>query len=114
MEEGHMESTHSMGLNAGTVAEIVNMHITCISLCAWIQGNIGWGLGLGLPDLFMSIAIMSSSFVYSTGSPLTWTTDSGSHLCSFRLTAVALVTRKGGNGGWIWDNLNEGHLDYLF
>ncbi|XAR48005.1 hypothetical protein NMG60_11030679 [Bertholletia excelsa] len=42
------------------------------------------------------------------------TTSLGSYLSSFILTVVALLTRTGGKGGWIPDNLNEGHLDYFF
>ncbi|PON54113.1 Proton-dependent oligopeptide transporter [Trema orientale] len=38
----------------------------------------------------------------------------GYYLCSFILTIVTYFTTKGGKVGWIPDNLNEGHLDYLF
>ncbi|KAL9254889.1 NRT1/ PTR FAMILY 8.3-like protein [Drosera capensis] len=39
------------------------------------------------------------------------TTSLGSYLSSLILT---VVTTADGNGGWIPDNLNEGHLDYFF
>ncbi|ESW30826.1 hypothetical protein PHAVU_002G185700 [Phaseolus vulgaris] len=42
------------------------------------------------------------------------TTSLGSYLSSFILTVVTYFTTKGGNPGWIPDNLNEGHLDYFF
>lgn len=42
------------------------------------------------------------------------TTALGSYLTSFMLTVVSYLTTKGGQPGWIPDNLNEGHLDYFF
>ncbi|XP_042501746.1 protein NRT1/ PTR FAMILY 8.3-like [Macadamia integrifolia] len=42
------------------------------------------------------------------------TTALGNYLSSFILTIVTTVTTKGGQPGWIPDNLNEGHLDYFF
>lgn len=42
------------------------------------------------------------------------TTAFGSYLTSFMLTVVSYLTTKGGQPGWIPDNLNEGHLDYFF
>ncbi|CAI9096858.1 OLC1v1033096C3 [Oldenlandia corymbosa var. corymbosa] len=42
------------------------------------------------------------------------TTSLGNYLSSFILTLVAYFTTKGGNIGWIPDNLNKGHLDYFF
>nr|KYP61281.1 Peptide transporter PTR2 [Cajanus cajan] len=38
----------------------------------------------------------------------------GNYLSSFILTIVSYFTTKGGNVGWIPDNLNQGHLDYFF
>ncbi|XP_043695859.1 protein NRT1/ PTR FAMILY 8.3-like isoform X4 [Telopea speciosissima] len=38
----------------------------------------------------------------------------GNYLSSFILTIVTTLTTKGGNPGWIPNNLNEGHLDYFF
>ncbi|XWS64019.1 hypothetical protein CRYUN_Cryun06bG0150900 [Craigia yunnanensis] len=38
----------------------------------------------------------------------------GNYLCSFILTVVTYFTTKGGQTGWIPDNLNKGHLDYFF
>ncbi|GMN61903.1 hypothetical protein TIFTF001_031003 [Ficus carica] len=38
----------------------------------------------------------------------------GYYLSSFILTVVTYFTRNDGKGGWITDNLNEGHLDYYF
>jgi peptide/histidine transporter 3/4 len=38
----------------------------------------------------------------------------GSYLSSVILTSVSYITTKGGNPGWIPDNLNEGHLDRFF
>ncbi|XP_078161494.1 protein NRT1/ PTR FAMILY 8.3-like isoform X1 [Carex rostrata] len=38
----------------------------------------------------------------------------GNYLSSFILTLVTYYTTKGGNPGWIPDNLNQGHLDYFF
>jgi len=42
------------------------------------------------------------------------TTAGGNYLSTFILTMVAYFTTRGGNPGWIPDNLNEGHLDYFF
>ncbi|KAL5554163.1 hypothetical protein UlMin_041564 [Ulmus minor] len=42
------------------------------------------------------------------------TTSLGNYLSSLILTLVTYFTTKGGNVGWITDNLNEGHLDYFF
>ncbi|CAN6281618.1 unnamed protein product [Urochloa humidicola] len=42
------------------------------------------------------------------------TTAFGNYLSTFILTMVAYFTTRGGNPGWIPDNLNEGHLDYFF
>ncbi|GMH24480.1 hypothetical protein Nepgr_026323 [Nepenthes gracilis] len=42
------------------------------------------------------------------------TTSLGSYLSSLILTIVNAVTTADGGGGWIPDNLNEGHLDYFF
>jgi solute carrier family 15 (peptide/histidine transporter), member 3/4 len=42
------------------------------------------------------------------------TTALGNYMSSFILTLVTYFTTKGGNPGWIPDNLNEGHLDYYF
>ncbi|XP_042413466.1 protein NRT1/ PTR FAMILY 8.3-like isoform X1 [Zingiber officinale] len=38
----------------------------------------------------------------------------GNYLSSFIVTVVASITTRGGQIGWIPDNLNEGHLDYYF
>lgn len=38
----------------------------------------------------------------------------GYYLSSFILTVLTYFTRNDGKGGWITDNLNEGHLDYYF
>ncbi|PON54123.1 Proton-dependent oligopeptide transporter [Trema orientale] len=38
----------------------------------------------------------------------------GFYMNSFTLTVVTYFTTKGGKVGWIPENLNEGHLDYLF
>jgi len=42
------------------------------------------------------------------------TTAFGNYLSTFILTMVAYFTTRGGNPGWIPDNLNQGHLDYFF
>jgi len=42
------------------------------------------------------------------------TTALGNYLSAFILTMVAYFTTRGGNPGWIPDNLNGGHLDYFF
>ncbi|KAL5554162.1 hypothetical protein UlMin_041563 [Ulmus minor] len=42
------------------------------------------------------------------------TTSLGNYLSSLILTLVTYFSTKGGNVGWITDNLNEGHLDYFF
>jgi peptide/histidine transporter 3/4 len=42
------------------------------------------------------------------------TTAFGNYLSTFILTMVAYFTTRGGNPGWIPDNLNKGHLDYFF
>ncbi|ONK60139.1 uncharacterized protein A4U43_C08F14800 [Asparagus officinalis] len=42
------------------------------------------------------------------------TASLGSYLSSLILTVVASLTTRGGNPGWIPDNLNEGHLDRFF
>uniref|UniRef100_A0A2N9HSD3 Major facilitator superfamily (MFS) profile domain-containing protein n=1 Tax=Fagus sylvatica TaxID=28930 RepID=A0A2N9HSD3_FAGSY len=42
------------------------------------------------------------------------TNSLGNYLSSLILTIVTYFTTKGGNVGWIPDNLNEGHLDYFF
>ncbi|KAJ4762090.1 Protein NRT1/ PTR FAMILY 8.5 [Rhynchospora pubera] len=42
------------------------------------------------------------------------TTALGNYLSSFILTLVTYFTTKGGNPGWIPDNLNQGHLDNFF
>lgn len=38
----------------------------------------------------------------------------GNYLSSFILTVVTCLTTRGGQIGWIPDDLNEGHLDYFF
>ncbi|KAJ6894304.1 hypothetical protein NC652_028158 [Populus alba x Populus x berolinensis] len=38
----------------------------------------------------------------------------GSYLSSFILSMVTYLTTTGGRTGWVPDNLNKGHLDYLF
>eukprot|EP01018_Ginkgo_biloba_P018597 Gb_34915 [translate_table: standard] len=38
----------------------------------------------------------------------------GNYLNTFLVTAITVITTKGGKAGWIPDNLNEGHLDYYF
>ncbi|XP_034900587.1 protein NRT1/ PTR FAMILY 8.3 isoform X3 [Populus alba] len=38
----------------------------------------------------------------------------GSYLSSFILSMVTYLTTTGGKTGWVPDNLNAGHLDYLF
>jgi solute carrier family 15 (peptide/histidine transporter), member 3/4 len=38
----------------------------------------------------------------------------GSYLSSFVVTVVACLTTRGGEPGWIPDDLNEGHLDRFF
>ncbi|KAF9624721.1 hypothetical protein IFM89_013259 [Coptis chinensis] len=42
------------------------------------------------------------------------TTALGNYLSSLILTIVTSLTTKGGNPGWIPNNLNKGHLDYFF
>ncbi|KAK4789996.1 hypothetical protein SAY86_017300 [Trapa natans] len=42
------------------------------------------------------------------------TTALGNYLSSLILTVVTYFTTRGGNPGWIPNNLNEGHLDYFF
>lgn len=42
------------------------------------------------------------------------TSSLGNYLSSFLLTIVTYFTTKGGKPGWIPDNLNVGHLDYVF
>ncbi|XP_071692099.1 protein NRT1/ PTR FAMILY 8.3-like [Rutidosis leptorrhynchoides] len=42
------------------------------------------------------------------------TTSLGNYLSSFILTVVTALTTRGGNLGWIPDNLNQGHLDRFF
>ncbi|PIN01858.1 H+/oligopeptide symporter [Handroanthus impetiginosus] len=42
------------------------------------------------------------------------TTSLGNYLSSFILTVVTSLTTRGGQIGWISDNLNKGHLDYFF
>jgi len=38
----------------------------------------------------------------------------GNYFSSIVVIVVMLITTRGGNVGWIPDNLNEGHLDYYF
>ncbi|XP_024963434.1 protein NRT1/ PTR FAMILY 8.3-like [Cynara cardunculus var. scolymus] len=42
------------------------------------------------------------------------TTSLGNYLSSFILTLVTSITTRGGQLGWIPDNLNQGHLDRYF
>ncbi|KAJ3685180.1 hypothetical protein LUZ61_014344 [Rhynchospora tenuis] len=42
------------------------------------------------------------------------TTSLGGYLSSFLLALVSYYTSRGGEPGWIPDNLNEGHLDWFF
>ncbi|XP_076908832.1 protein NRT1/ PTR FAMILY 8.3-like [Bidens hawaiensis] len=42
------------------------------------------------------------------------TTSLGNYLSSFILTVVTSLTTRGGQLGWIPDNLNQGHLDRFF
>lgn len=42
------------------------------------------------------------------------TTALGNYLSPFILTMVIIVTTRGGETGWIPDNLNEGHVDNFF
>lgn len=41
-------------------------------------------------------------------------TSLGSYLSSLIVTFVAVTTTRGGEPGWISDDVNEGHLDYYF
>ncbi|XP_062113160.1 protein NRT1/ PTR FAMILY 8.3-like isoform X2 [Humulus lupulus] len=56
------------------------------------------------PDSMRSLCCALSLFTLSLGY----------YLSSFLLTIVTYFTTKDGKGGWIPDNLNEGHLDYFF
>ncbi|CAN6312916.1 unnamed protein product [Urochloa humidicola] len=38
----------------------------------------------------------------------------GNYLGSFIMSLVPVFTARGGNPGWIPDNLNEGHLDRFY
>ena len=38
----------------------------------------------------------------------------GNYLSAFLLAVVASATTRGGDPGWIPDDLNKGHLDYFF
>jgi peptide/histidine transporter 3/4 len=42
------------------------------------------------------------------------TVSLGDYVSSFILTLVSYITTRGGDPGWIPDNLNEGHLDRFF
>ncbi|PON54111.1 Proton-dependent oligopeptide transporter [Trema orientale] len=56
------------------------------------------------PDAMRSLSCALSLFTVSLGY----------YFSSFLLTIVTYFTTKNGKGGWIPDNLNEGHLDYFF
>ncbi|CAN6305662.1 unnamed protein product [Urochloa humidicola] len=76
---------------------------------------------LGAGEVFTAIGLLeffydqSPGGMKSLGNALAQlTVAAGNYLNSAVLGAVAAVTARGGEPGWITDDLNEGHLDYFF
>ncbi|CAN6318959.1 unnamed protein product [Urochloa humidicola] len=76
---------------------------------------------LGAGEVFTAIGLLeffydqSPGGMKSLGTALAQlTVAAGNYLNSAVLGAVAAVTARGGEPGWITDNLNEGHLDDFF
>ncbi|CAL4915939.1 unnamed protein product [Urochloa decumbens] len=76
---------------------------------------------LGAGEVFTAIGLLEFFYeqsprgMKSMGTALAQlTVAAGNYLNSAVLGAVAAVTARGGEPGWITDDLNEGHLDYFF
>ena len=76
---------------------------------------------LGAGEVFASIGILeffydeSPDGMKSLGNAFAQLAiAAGSYLNSAVLGAVAAITARGGDPGWIPENLNDGHLDYFF
>ncbi|KAF8689306.1 hypothetical protein HU200_042102 [Digitaria exilis] len=76
---------------------------------------------LGAGEVFTAVGILeffydqSPGGMKSLGTALAQLTiAAGNYLSSAVIGAVAAVTTRGGEAGWIPDDLNEGHLDYFF
>ncbi|CAN6288572.1 unnamed protein product [Urochloa humidicola] len=68
--------------------------------------------GIGLTEFFYDEAPVNMRSLCAALGQLA--TAAGSYFSSFILSIVAVATIRGGEPGWIPDNLNEGHLDYFF
>ena len=89
-----------------------------------VQVSIFWQIPqcflIGLAEVFTFIGAIeffynqSPDAMRSVCSALNLLTKLSQVLNTFILTMVAYFTTRGGNPGWIPDNLNEGHLDYFF
>lgn len=76
---------------------------------------------MGTSEIFMYVGQLEFFYEQSPDSMRSFcsalclfTVALGYYLSSFILTIIACFTTEGGQGGWIPDNLNEGHLDYFF
>ncbi|GAA0185530.1 transporter [Lithospermum erythrorhizon] len=76
---------------------------------------------LGVAEVFTSIGLLE--FFYDQSPDAMRSLSSvlnliivafGNFSSSIILTIVTTITTRGGNAGWIPDNLNQGHLDYFF
>ncbi|RCV43700.1 hypothetical protein SETIT_9G314800v2 [Setaria italica] len=68
--------------------------------------------GIGLTEFFYDEAPVTMRSLCAALGQLA--TAAGSYFSSLVLSTVAVATTRGGEPGWIPDNLNEGHLDYFF
>nr|CAB3499973.1 unnamed protein product [Digitaria exilis] len=76
---------------------------------------------LGAGEVFTAVGILEFFYdqspcgMKSLGTALAQLTiAAGNYLSSAVIGAVAAVTTRGGEAGWIPDDLNEGHLDHFF
>ncbi|XP_028242387.1 protein NRT1/ PTR FAMILY 8.3-like [Glycine soja] len=136
VKKGSFFNWYYFSINLGAI-------VSC-SIVVWIQDNAGWGLGFGIPTLFMVLSVdflhqipqyflLGAAEVFAFVGLLQFFYDQspdamktlgtalsplyfalGNYLSSFILTMVTYFTTQGGKLGWIPDNLNKGHLDYFF
>ncbi|PON79208.1 Proton-dependent oligopeptide transporter family [Parasponia andersonii] len=104
-----------------TVTQVEELKTLIHMFPIWATGVVLYAVSGQVSTLFLEQGMMMDTTIGSfTVPPASLSTFDvitgrlGYYLCSFILTVVTYFTTKGGKVGWIPDNLNEGHLDYLF